>query len=103
MKFKSTLFAGLLAASLVAPAFANEETVAAPLPQFTAADAQMLFDQDAAPMQLAALSQQEMKETEGAWIWFFYAAAPTFYWTANWMNTSGWRVIPSVWHRVRQW
>jgi len=52
------------------PAFANEGTVATPLPQFTAADTQMLFEQDAKPMQLAVLSQQEMKETEGAVIWF---------------------------------
>jgi hypothetical protein len=70
MKLKSTLFAAVLTASLVAPAFANEEAVAAPLPQFTAADTQMLFEQDAAPMQLAALSPQEMKETEGAALWF---------------------------------
>ena len=32
MKLKSTLFAGVLAASLAVPAFANEGTVAAPLP-----------------------------------------------------------------------
>lgn len=70
MKLKSTLFAGVLAASLAVPAFANEGTVAAPLPQFTATETQMLFEQDAKPMQLAALSQQEMKETEGAVIWF---------------------------------
>ena len=70
MKLKSTLFAGVLAASLSVPAFANEGTVATPLPQFTTADTQMLFEQDAKPMQLAALSQQEMKETEGAVIWF---------------------------------
>ena len=70
MKLKSTLFAGVLAASLSVPAFANERTVATPLPQFTAADSQMLFEQDAKPMQLAVLSQQEMKETEGAVIWF---------------------------------
>lgn len=70
MKLKSTLFTGVLAASLSVPAFANEGTVATPLPQFTAADTQMLFEQDAKPMQLAVLSQQEMKETEGAVIWF---------------------------------
>ena len=70
MKLKSTLFAGVLAASLSVPAFANEGTVATPLPQFTAADTQMLFEQDAKPMQLAVLSQQEMRETEGAWVQF---------------------------------
>jgi hypothetical protein len=56
MKLKSTLFAGVLAASLAVPAFANEETVAVPVPQFTAADTKMLFEQDAAPMQLVVRS-----------------------------------------------
>jgi hypothetical protein len=70
MRLKSTLFAAVLTASLVAPAFANDETLTAPLPQFTAADTQMLFEQDAMPMQLAALSSQEMRETEGAWVQF---------------------------------
>ena len=68
MKLKTTFFAGLLAASFVVPAFANDAPVATPLPQFTAADTQMLFEQDEMPMQLAALSQQEMKETEGAFL-----------------------------------
>ena len=75
MKLKSTLFAGVLAASLSVPAFANEGTVATPLPQFTAADTQKLFEQDAKPMQLAALSQQEMKETEGAFLNFAIGGA----------------------------
>ncbi len=82
MRLKSTLFAAVLTASLVAPAFANEETVTTPLPQFTAADTQMLFEQDAMPMQLAALSPLEMKETEGAWVNFTFvgaAAGPGFY------------------------
>lgn len=75
MKLKSTLFAAVLSASLAMPAFANEEIEASQLPQFTAADTLMLFEQDAKPMQLAALSQQEMKETEGAWINFAVGAA----------------------------
>jgi len=74
MTLKSTLFAAVLAASLAAPVFANDAPVAAPLPQFSAADTQMLFEQDAKPMQLAALSPQEMKETEGAWLNFGTAA-----------------------------
>ena len=64
MKLKSTVIAGMLAASIAAPAFANE-AVTAPLPQLTMQDAQALFEQDAKPMQLVALSSQEMKETEG--------------------------------------
>ena len=69
MKLKSTVVAGVLSASMAVP-FLAKEAVATPLPQFTAADTQKLFEQDAMPMQLAALSQQEMKETEGAWLQF---------------------------------
>lgn len=38
------------------------------LPALNAIDMQAAFQQDAQPMQMAALSGQEMKETEGAWI-----------------------------------
>lgn len=62
-RLKTTLLASALSLSVVMPAFANEaQPMAAPLPQFTAADTQSLFEQDAQPMQLAALSQKEMKE-----------------------------------------
>ena len=64
------LFVGILAASLAVPALANEDVLVASVPEFTAADTQMLFEQDAKPMQLAALSADEMRETEGAVIWF---------------------------------
>ena len=63
---KLNLFAGVLAASLAVPALANEDVVVASVPEFTAADTQQLFEQDARPMQLAALSADEMRETEGA-------------------------------------
>ena len=46
MTLKSILFAGVLAASFAMPAFANDAPVAATLPQFTAADTQMLFEQE---------------------------------------------------------
>lgn len=36
---------------------------------FTDTDLQALFEVADKPMQLAALSEQEMKETEGAWVW----------------------------------
>ncbi len=87
MKLKSTLFTGVLAASLSVPAFANEGTVATPLPQFTAADTQMLFEQDAKPMQLAVLSQQEMKETEGAFGFGGAAIGVGFYGAQNLYNS----------------
>jgi len=51
-------------------AYAAEAQVAAigaqPVAAFSQTDLQALFEQDAAPMQLAALSEQEMRETEGA-------------------------------------
>ena len=112
MKLKSTLFAGVLAASLAVPAFANDTPVATPLPQFTTADTQMLFEQDARPMQLVALSQQEMKETEGAFIPFLIAAgigagfglitysAPVAYnsWsTSNWTYNSFTNNFSNAW------
>ena len=77
MKLKSTVVAGLLTASMAVPVFANEAVVK-PLPQFTAQDTQMLFEQDAKPMQLAALSQQEMKETEGA-LFVVVVISPAWY------------------------
>jgi hypothetical protein len=72
MKLKPVLFASVLAATLSVPAFANDAAMTTPLPQFTAADTQMLFEQDVNPMQLAALSKNEMKETEGALLPAFY-------------------------------
>ena len=68
--FKTTLLAGVLSINMAAPVFANQAPITEPIQQFTAADTQSLFEQDAKPMQLAALSQPEMKETEGAAIWF---------------------------------
>lgn len=65
MKLKLTLMVIALSASFAAPAFAGEEPIAA-LPHFTAADTQLMFEENAMPMQLAALTPQEMKETEGA-------------------------------------
>lgn len=62
---KSTVIATALSASLVAPAIANESSSAA-ASQFSATDMQQMFEQDARPMQVAALSRTEMKETDGA-------------------------------------
>ncbi|WP_250961317.1 hypothetical protein [Serpentinimonas maccroryi] len=42
----------------------------AALAAFSQADIATLFEPSAAPLQLAALSEQEMRETEGAVIWF---------------------------------
>ena len=70
MKMKSAFFAVFLAASLVVPALAGNAPTVESMPEFSAADTQMLFEQDAMPMQLAALSDKEMRETEGALMWF---------------------------------
>ena len=59
------------------PAFANEAPIIAPMPQFSVADTSLIFEADAKPMQLAALSQLEMKETKGAWVQFGLAARRT--------------------------
>ncbi len=66
MKLISTLLAGVMAASLVVPAFANDAAEPTRLSLFTAQDAQLLFEQDAMPMQFESLSQLEMTETKGA-------------------------------------
>lgn len=61
-----------------------------PAPQlqatFSQQDVQGLFDQGEQPMQLAALSQTEMKETEGAWVhWAVGGAAGLgMYAVSNW-------------------
>lgn len=68
MKLISTLFVGVMAASLVVPAFANDAAEPTRVQLFTAQDAQLLFEQDAMPMQFESLSQLEMTETKGA-VW----------------------------------
>ena len=78
---------GVLAASLAVPVLANEGALVAPVPEFTAADTQQLFEQDARPMQLAALSAQEMKETEGA-------LAP---WVAGGLGGGAWQGANYAW------
>ena len=69
-RLKTTVLAGVLGVVMTVPVFANESpSRVAPLPQFSAADAELIFEADATkPMQLAALSQQEMVETEGAFL-----------------------------------
>ena len=80
---KMTLVAGALSLIVAMPVFAEEvktaevvvptekvqtASVASPI-EFTATEMQSLFEQDAQPMQVAALSPTEMKETEGAFVW----------------------------------
>ena len=66
---KISVLISSLTLSLAHAAFAETTPVAASaVPAgFTAADTQSLFESEAAPVQLAALSPTEMRETEGAW------------------------------------
>ncbi len=63
MKKQVVIIASLLAASHGAAFASSNDTAAAP---FSSVEAQQLFEQDAQPMQVAALSNAEMKQTEGA-------------------------------------
>ena len=91
-KFKHAAQA-LAAASLMAVQ-AHATQVQAQSPQvvpvatFSQADINTMFDQAGQPMQLVALSSQEMKETEGAWLNFAIggAAGFGFYAASNWYN-----------------
>ncbi|MBG7621157.1 hypothetical protein I5R65_16965 [Herbaspirillum sp. AP02] len=77
MKLVSTIMISILAVSMTAPVYAKEIALEQS-PQFTITDAEALFENDARSMQLAALSQQEMKETEGAWVNFAIGGAVGF-------------------------
>lgn len=70
MQLKHAILALAAAGMLSGQAYAAEAQVEGiatqPVAAFAETDLQALFEQDAAPMQLAALSEQEMKETEGA-------------------------------------
>lgn len=58
---------------------------------FTVADTQSLFESEAAPMQLAALSPTEMRETEGAWQAYAVGAVYGF----------GTYAVPKAWTAAR--
>lgn len=88
MKLKHAVLAlavtGMLSAQLYASeSRAQNPQAAQPVVVFSQTDINAMFEQAGQPMQLSALSQQEMKGTEGAW-WpiFYYAPALT---SAAWM------------------
>jgi len=68
MKLKQKLAAAAIAA--IAATATTSVLAQAPADAFTSTDMASLFEQDAQPLQLAALSEQEMKTTEGAWFWW---------------------------------
>jgi hypothetical protein len=78
-QFKHAALVLAMAGVLSAQANASEARVqnlhtAQPLAAFSQTDINAMFEQTGQPMQLAALSQQEMKDTEGAWIWLYMYA-----------------------------
>lgn len=106
-KFKQVALALATAGLLATQAHAGEAQATAlhdaPLTTFSQQDIGSLFDQAGQPMQLAALSDVEMRETEGAWIPFaIYYWGPSIVGAGSWLATSGWRTIPGVWNFTRQ-
>jgi hypothetical protein len=104
-KFKHAALA-LVAASLMAvQAQATEVQAqspqAVPVATFSQADINTMFEQAGKPMQLAALSGQEMKETEGSWFWLYFYG-PQIATATTWMANTGWRAIPGWYHSFRQ-
>ncbi len=89
MQLKQMGIALIAAGMLLANAYANESAIeqisAQPQAAFTETDLSALFEQDAKPMQLAALSGQEMKETEGA-----FAFVPFLAWSLGSAAASAW-------------
>ncbi len=78
-QFKHAALTLAMLGVLSVQAHADEANLQAsqPLAAFSQSDINALFVQAEQPMQLAALSQQEMMETEGAWVW------NTVAWTAG--------------------
>ncbi|MBA4262619.1 MAG: hypothetical protein C0443_11560 [Comamonadaceae bacterium] len=106
-KFKHAALALAAAGLLSAQAHAGEAQVqdlqAVPVAAFSQSDIQSMFEQAGQPMEMAALSTAEMKETEGAVWWFAaYYYGPAIAGAGSWLATSGWRAIPGFYHNVRQ-
>jgi len=69
MKLKQTLLVATIAAFAANTALADTDVVSSVPQAFTNAEVASLFESDAGQsLQLAALSAQEMRETEGAWV-----------------------------------
>lgn len=103
-KSKKVAWALATAGLISAQVYATENQVdKLPPAALSQAEIQAMFEQGGKPLQLAALSSAEMKETEGAWFPFaFYYYGPAIAGGVSWLATSGWRTIPSVWHNSRQ-
>jgi hypothetical protein len=97
MSIKKWLLALVVSANFMTVAYAGNEPSSMEQPNvtFTTADVQKVFEQnDQKSFQVAALSQQEMKETEGAWFWMVYYYAPALTTIAyNAYNTSAYMPV----------
>ena len=73
-KFNHAALALAVACLMTAQAQATEVQTQSlqpmPVATFSQADINSMFEQSGQSMQLAALSEQEMRETEGAFLWF---------------------------------
>jgi hypothetical protein len=111
-KFKQVALALATAGLLATQAQAGEAQAPAlhhaPLAAFSQQDIGSLFDQAGQPMQLASLSDAEMRETEGAWapfvVWGLrFATSPTTHrFLLNTFNSSAFMPLAHYAHFVNQ-
>lgn len=102
MRLKHAAVALAAAGVLSTQAYASEAQInvaAQPVAAFSENDMQTLFETSGRPMQLAALSQQEMKETEGAWLWMAYYYAPQL----SALAWTGYRAAPTFGNTWNTW
>lgn len=68
-KLNKSLMATLLVGSVLTPVFAEQKQATETL-AFEAVDYEALFESESKAVEVAALSTEEMKETEGSFLWF---------------------------------
>lgn len=91
-KLKSGVLVSILTIGIMTTAMANQNT-AVPVQPFTDTDIQLIFKQDNQPMELAALSPKEMRETEGAvgpWGALGGAAVGGIFYTGHAIGSGSW-------------
>lgn len=104
-KFKRAALVLAMGGVLMAQVQADELSVSNMRDQsggiFLQNDVDKIFDGNDDVLQLAVLSEQEMKDTEGAYYWLYFYA-PQITAASMWMYNSGWRTIPGWYHNIRQ-
>lgn len=111
MSIKKWLLASAVSANFMTVAYAGNEhsSMEPPNVTFTTTDIQKVFEQnDQKSIQVATLTQKEMKETEGAWLWMVYYYAPamtalayTTYNTSAYMPVYHYSTFFSNWWKSR--